>query len=258
MIGLVNTPEGQRVKLIRFDSIGSYSWDSSSESINSGYGVNEWSQSKLKTLLNEIYYNHKNGTCYNDLNEGNIPCDFSVTGIQEEAKVMLDEVTWNYGSNGDQDFKVIDTINFYRLERSNHTGKICTSGTYCNDEISRTFSWKGYVGLISPSDYGYASSGGVNLNRENCLTTSLFAMDIVENQDCKTNNWLHKNTHQWLMVPISYSTSANSVFRILNTGSISSYSTNFVNNIFPSVYLNVNLKVLSGNGSMDSPFQFIM
>ena len=41
IIGLVNTPEGQRVKIIRDGNIGGYSWDSSDLSINSGAGVNE-------------------------------------------------------------------------------------------------------------------------------------------------------------------------------------------------------------------------
>ena len=33
VIGLVNTPEGQRIKIIRNESIGSYSWDSSESSV---------------------------------------------------------------------------------------------------------------------------------------------------------------------------------------------------------------------------------
>ena len=41
-----------RVKLIRAESIGSYSWDASDYSINGGDGVNEWSQADLMKLLN--------------------------------------------------------------------------------------------------------------------------------------------------------------------------------------------------------------
>src|SRR5574344_2618516 len=33
-----------KVKLIRAESIGDYSWDSSDSTINYGWGVNEWSQ----------------------------------------------------------------------------------------------------------------------------------------------------------------------------------------------------------------------
>ncbi len=61
-----------RVKLIRASSIGSYSWDTSESSVNSGYGVNEWSQADLMKLLNpdyesetvggSLYWNNKSGT----------------------------------------------------------------------------------------------------------------------------------------------------------------------------------------------------
>ena len=44
--------KSDRVKLIRNDSIGNFAWDTSSSSINTGYGVNEWSQADLMKLLN--------------------------------------------------------------------------------------------------------------------------------------------------------------------------------------------------------------
>ncbi|MCI6932598.1 MAG: hypothetical protein MR765_05700, partial [Tenericutes bacterium] len=40
------------VKIVRNDSLGKYSWDSSESSINNGYGVNEWSQADLMYELN--------------------------------------------------------------------------------------------------------------------------------------------------------------------------------------------------------------
>ena len=39
---------GDNVKLVRKDSLGELSWDSSESSVNNGWGVNEWSQSALK------------------------------------------------------------------------------------------------------------------------------------------------------------------------------------------------------------------
>ncbi len=73
IVGLVNTPEGQRIKLIRHENIGSRSWDLSDTSINSGQGVNEWSQSDLKNYLNNDYYN----------------------SLKNESKNMIDSVTWS-------------------------------------------------------------------------------------------------------------------------------------------------------------------
>ncbi|MGN1342215.1 MAG: hypothetical protein ACI4VL_03185, partial [Bacilli bacterium] len=79
IIGIVDG----KVKLIRNESIGGYSWDTSASDINSGYGINEWSQADLMKLLNpgyesntdldssdtsitvnnSLYYNSGSGTC---------------------------------------------------------------------------------------------------------------------------------------------------------------------------------------------------
>lgn len=53
---------------------------------------------------------------------------------------------------------------------------MCTSGNYCNDcnePAEFSLSWKGLVGLMYPSDYGYATSGGSITNRTTCLNKSL-------------------------------------------------------------------------------------
>lgn len=50
------------LKIIRDESIGEYSWDSSDESINTGYGINEWSTSDMVSVLNNgPYWNKTSG-----------------------------------------------------------------------------------------------------------------------------------------------------------------------------------------------------
>ena len=61
---------GDNVKLIRKDSLGDLSWDSSESSVNNGYGVNEWSQADLKNYLNTMYYGGTTVTCYGRYNNG--------------------------------------------------------------------------------------------------------------------------------------------------------------------------------------------
>ena len=54
------------IKIIRADSIGKWSWDSSANEVNYGYGVNEWSEADIMTTLNSgAYWNKKSGECYN-------------------------------------------------------------------------------------------------------------------------------------------------------------------------------------------------
>ena len=256
IIGLVNTPEGQRVKLIRNESIGTYSWDSSESSINGGFGVNEWSTSKIQEILNHgAYYNRTNGICYNDIHNKTVECDFNELGLTSEAKEMIDTVTWNTGSNGDISAKDINISTFYNLERSNHTGKICSSGQYCNDSVERSTIWHGSVGLMYPSDYGYATSGGTNTNRESCLSTSLYHWNSEDLNNCKENDWLFRSeVNQWAYMPCAsdYSMSA---FYIGGDGFIGTYHVGDSRAIFPSIYLKSNVRILNGNGSINSPFE---
>ena len=91
--------EESLVKIIRADSIGDYSWDSSASGINNGLGVNEWSQADLMKLLNpntvysgtpaiggSLYWNRGIGSCYSSSNETNIPCDFTSSKSKMEHR----------------------------------------------------------------------------------------------------------------------------------------------------------------------------
>ena len=100
--------KSDRVKLIRSESMGSYSWDTSESSINRGWGVNEWSQADLMKLLNpgyesetvggSLYWNNKSGTCYSDENNTTTSCNFTSTGIKDKLKNMIGNAVWNTGS----------------------------------------------------------------------------------------------------------------------------------------------------------------
>lgn len=252
MIGLVNTPEGQRVKLVRNESIGSYSWDSSASHVNNGYGINEWSESDLMRLLNQgAYYNRTNETCYNDKNDAMTECDFSNSGLTKETKGMIDTITWNLGSNGTVSNISMDVFSFYNLERSNNIGKICNSGSYCNDEIDRNFLWQGQVGVIYPSDYGYATTGGNSLSREQCLITPLYDWNEENLAACKNNTWIFG---RWTMMPMASSTTASRVFSIYSTGKVHLGDAGDKSFIFPCVYLKENVRISSGIGTADNPY----
>ena len=85
------------IKIIRDESIGNYSWDnkpSGTGSSTSGQGSNDWSDSTLQVVLNEgVYYNRTSGTCPSGPNGVTTNCDFSSTGLTDEAKAMIETVT---------------------------------------------------------------------------------------------------------------------------------------------------------------------
>ncbi len=256
-----------RVKLIRSTSIGSYSWDTSESSINGGNGVNEWSQADLMKLLNpgyesksvggSLYWNNQSGKCYSSSNNGTTSCNFTSTGIKDKLKTLISDVVWNIGANDGKTYTYnnIITSKFYELERSSNTGKICSSGTYCNDTVERTTTWTGKVGLMYPSDYGYATSGGSTTDRAACLNKELYNWGSSSVSDCKNNDWLYNSSSvQWTISPRAYSSRASIVFGVNSDGRVIG---NFVYSGYggrPVVYLTSNVGVQNGDGSSGNPF----
>ena len=256
-----------RIKLIRNEFIGDYSWDSSEYSVNSGMGVNEWSQADLMKLLNpgyesetvggSLYWNNKSGKCYNRKANQTTSCDFTSTGIKETLKKLIDNAVWNTGTNGTNDFANASNglvHNFYKYERSESNGKICTSGTYCTDTIDRTTEWIGKIGLLYPSDYGYASSGDEVFSRNSCLNKEMECWNSMSS--CYDNNWLYINygNDQWTIMPASISSQAINSILIFFDGSVSSGGIAESSGVKPSVYLKSTVKIVSGTGISEDPY----
>jgi len=262
--------KGARIKLIRNDSIGPWSWDSSESSINRGLGVNEWSESDMKTILNEYYYNGlSNQTCPVSYSNTSLPCDFSKIKFPENAKSMIEEVVWNTGSNEVEiSFEKIKTSKFYEYERSNNTGKNCSSVKYCNDDIERTIKWTGKIGLSYPSDYGYATSGGSKINRETCLNTNLYDWyeDMFDSStirgisDCYQNDWFYNNgIPQYFMTPYAESNNNSLVFlayygKVFIKDASDSLSYDNASWSRPTIYLKNEVKIIEGIGTSDNPY----
>ena len=256
-----------RVKIIRSESLGEYPWDTSDESINDGAGVNEWSQADLMKLLNpgyesetvggSLYWNNQSGTCYSEANNGTSSCNFTSTGIKEKLKNMLGNAVWNTGANDGitYTYNNIITSKFYELERSSSTGKICSSGDYCNDTVERTTTWTGKVGLMYPSDYGYATSGGSTTDRATCLNTVLYSWDGSSVSDCKNNDWLFNSKFQWTISPSASSSGAYRAFLVRSDGYVTNYKEHSRGyGVRPVVYLRSNVLISSGTGSESDPF----
>ncbi|MBR1679674.1 MAG: hypothetical protein IJ704_03430, partial [Bacilli bacterium] len=271
-----------QIKLIRNESIGKYSWDTSESIINGGYGINQWGESgtytgaDLMKLLNpgfdtnlaedasgnaitgtyvnnSLYWNKQSGNCYNKFKNAYTTCDFSATGLTESAKTMIDKHTWNLGSQGENDVWTSGnglglSKKFYEYERSNNTGKKCTSGKNCNDAVNRTTTWEGYVGLMSPSDYGYAVGGE---ERANCLANT--NLSNYDNNTCSLNDWLFNSNWQWTLSPSVHSSHADIVFRVDSFGSVYSNNATYNNAVRPALFLIPSIEI-SGEGTPSAPF----
>ena len=242
------------VKIIRDDSIGNYSWDSSDYSVNNGRGVNDWIDSDVMKLLNpgyesesgggSLYYNAKSGTCYYDSSNATTSCDFTSTGLKNDiTRNIIESVVWNLGgANSYSSSSDGLASHWYGYER----GTTVYSGN--------ATTWTGKIGLMYPSDYGYATAGGSTINRTSCLAKELLGWDSSSYTDCKNNDYLFKSSYaQWTLT--SNSGFAHFVFRVYTLGDVAGNYAYLTRGVRPALFLKSNIIVKSGNGSENSPYQ---
>ena len=267
-----------KLKLIRNSSIGEFAWDVTPSDINFGYGINQWGESGtyngadlmkllnpgyednsdelyhyeqqyvsdgLQLVNNSLYWNRTYGECYGGYNVIHNDCDFSYNGLLDGAKSMISQSSWYLGTIGDP--QTVGTAEeFYEYERSNNTGKICSSGSECNDTVSRTTTWQGYVGLMYPSDYGYAVGGEA---RDICLSATV--LTNYGDNSCNINDWLFAGW-QWTISPgVNYDSSS---YASASTFSVEMRGASEHVAVRPVVYLISSVEFTSGTGSPDDPY----
>ena len=209
------------VKIIRDDSLGNISWDSN-------YGENDWSKASLQTTLNGEYYNgtYATGALKNDL-----------------TRNAIESVVWNLGG---LDYSGNISSTFYSAER----GTTVYSG--------RPTTWTGKIGLMYPSDYGYATSGGTTTNRATCMATILYDWNDSGVSDCRNNDYLYKSAYtQWTLA--TRSSSRNTVFFVDKIGYIGQDAmigqVRIPYYVRPAAFLKSNISITSGDGSSTGPYQ---
>ena len=258
---------GNNVKLVRSEKLGNLSWDSSEESINGGYGVNEWSQSDLKNYLNTMYYDGTTVTCFGGWKNTTTTCPTNT--IDETSKSLIDYHTWNTGAIDVTDTTIVNdetlalnTVPFYKAERGSVNGKICNGGDYCNDTVTRKTEWTGYIGLPYPTDYAYASSESdceTNMNAGYNATASSPDEAFV-NMTCKKNNWMHHGTTMdiedatWFISPLANPGDANNVWGVYGVGLTGLGRAANPLSAFPTIYLKSNILIESGKGTSSNPY----
>ena len=239
-----------KVKIMRGSVIGSYSWDTSDSSINSGWGVNEWSQADLMKLLNSgydsesvggsLYWNAKSGTCYNGQNNVTTSCNFTSIGLKNDTtRNMIAETTYyTRGHNNSSIF--VDAM--YDKERVSGTVKTGVTPT-------RTLTWTGKVAVAYPSDYGYAAD----------LSLCQKQLGSYNDATCTANNWMKNilgtSSFGWLLTPNSnyaysvwYVTSSDYVYYDYRYAYVAS-------GVSPVLSLTSELDIGPGTGTSSSPYQ---
>ena len=154
---------------------------------------------------------------------------------------MISNAKWNLGGTANYTSSSNGlTSHFYGYER----GTTVYSG--------RPTEWIGQIGLMYPSDYGYATSGGSSVNRSSCLATALYSWNNSSYSDCKNNDWLYDSSnYQWTLTPLS--ADSYSVFFV--TSFVGNRNANYTYiAVSPALYLSSNVRISGGTGSSSSPF----
>ena len=246
-----------KIKLMRNSTIGEYSWDTSASSVNSGYGVNEWSQADLMKLLNpghesesvggSLYYNSKSGEkCYSGDSNATTSCNFTSTGIKNDTtRNMIAETTWNLGGLGTSN---IYSNVMYEKERGT------TTVSNPSDGITRATTWTGKIALAYPSDYGYAT------DLSKCSQKLENYASSPDSYACRSNDWMYSiitnsgSITGWLLTP--YSGAEYIAFNVHSSSYVTNiYSVGYAYGVAPVLYLGSNQDIVSGDGSQSNPYQ---
>ena len=230
---LGNEKKESLVKIVRNDSLGNYSWDSSESSINSGYGVNEWSQADLMTELNNDYINPNPTSTttlwYNGLNNAQNGTYEYRKNIKSSSIDKVAKVRWNTsGARG-----VASALNSYNQERST------TLISPPSDNVPRFNTWDGKIALIYPSDYGYAST-------DTTCRSRLSSYDSNNNGYCKNDNWLFNSSLQWTLS--HFSGQAYFVSFVDSGGLVGHAAANGTYGVRPVLFLKSNVVIAGGTG----------
>ena len=297
----VENPNGvkeKRLKIVKNTSIGNYSWDTTfhgteatgAGNFNTANGINEWSQADIMYLLNPNYENHKEpnyyikdgkvaydddylvnnslyynraaGKCFTSANNYYSDCDFTNTGLKANARKYIDTVKWHTGAVN-VSASNITAYDLYNYERGTATGKdgITKTDFPALDNVERTTTWNGQVGLLYASDTIF-SAGNCPYpgapTRQDCYTSAINSAGACTT----TNNWLFNGSGPtWSITPTNGLINNNTkspTFAVALVGTvINSSNTNvsYSYSIKPTLYLKPNVKITEGEGTEANPYK---
>ena len=246
IIGVFN----DKVKIIRNEPLENLAWDQQKNiNPNSNSYSNNWETASLRIFLNGKYYDrgdtesitYYSGSSNTTAGAKTTVLNLNKIGINDITRTLISKSTWYLGGKiGTVDFSIDGYSNAaYNSERSTFV--------YGSNKVSI----EDYVGLMYPSDYGYAA------NFINCsIYLSIYA-------SCTDYNWLFIPSQQWFLSP-NYNSEGCVAYTLYDNnsltwkGSVNAYGSSFSDKkVRPTLYLNsdVRFKEGVGDGSQSSPYQ---
>ena len=234
-----------RIKVIKASLItdgktNGFSWDYKSDGTydniwatptNGNYSNSLTSGSQLMKLLNSgAWWNGTSGSYYNESTTATI-VNFTNYKLSDKAKSYI--TTSRYYLGGPTG-NVVNTTTMYGRERG--------TARYDNN---RPLYWDGYVGLMYPSDYGYAAGNS-------CATGT--NLSDYDDSNCYRKDWLfNSSSWQWLMSPRSGD--SGGAFDVYSSGCVSGDDNVYrAYSARPVFYLNSSASISEGEGTSAAPY----
>ena len=199
-------------------------------------GTNNWSTSSLKAELNGTY----------------LTTLLETSNVNSKLSSAITNAKWHLGGASFSNYKTLTAEGIYREERN-------TSAIYSGNPSSIYAQ----VGLMYPSDYGYATVGGTTTNKSSCRAKELYNWNDSTYSNCKNNDWLFTSQNnfvsygEWLLSPYS---SGSAFAAYLNTSGYVGHYGFSVDGLFavrPTFYLDSSvLKIVgTGDGTKDNAYR---
>lgn len=182
-------------------------------------GSNNFSNSDIYKLLNEAYYNGSDNINYNGLNK-NYTFDFSNVGLKnDKTRLAIMDGSWHYSQLTDINLNV---------------------DAWFNNEYADAY-YNGKIGLINASDYTYSFGSACR------------DLKINKFYNCTSKSWMKNTAGLWTINP--QEEMGNTVYRISNDGAVNAVWSTSEYEIYPTLYLNSDVKIIAGDGSSSNPYQ---
>ena len=195
---------------------------------------NNWSTASLKIELNDTYLNSL----------------LSTSNINSKLSSVVANAKWHLGGGSMSNYYTLTADGIYNEERN-------PSAIYSGNPSSIFAK----VGLMYPSDYGYATVGGTTTNKTSCRSWALYYWGSTGYEDCKNYNWIFLTASfiqsiERLLSP--YATYSNGVSRLHASGEVrldDCYTLPASFAVRPTFYLDSDaIKIVGGTGSQSSPY----
>ncbi len=182
--------------------------------------------------------------------------------LSSDAQSMITETKYYLGTlTYNTDVYIMDTPKeAYQYERAikgcidgkgpstNNSSTAVEKNSNCRVWANNAATWTGKIGLLYPSDYGLAISNrywNIKMTKDDFSTLAV------------NNNWIkndaNSTNHEWFLSPSS--SSFTHVAHLHENGYVGWCYTRSAHGIRPVLYLKSNVKITSGDGTSEQPYQ---